>query len=79
MRHFVLYCAPPLLGKPAVTIRREYPDGGKAAYWGGREFGWSDEHPAKRFTSKAGARAALARILAHERALGLHNRVDGRY
>lgn len=64
-----------------TALRRKFNDGKlpELVYWGGREFGWTTFDNCKLYGSKRSASAALAKILRHERELGLHGRANRRY
>lgn len=64
-----------------IWLRRVHNDGRLPAfsYWGGREFGWCHPDHVKLYGTKRDARSALGRILAHEKALGIHRRIGRRY
>lgn len=64
-----------------TAIRRRFNDGKvpELVYWGGRLKGWTTFDQCKLYSSKRIARDALAKILKHERELGLHNRINRRY
>lgn len=69
-----------------IVLRRTHNDGKQPerSLWAGREWGWlpdtlDNRYLAKAYSQRGVARAALARILAHERELGIASRIGRRY